>query len=86
MYAWLQFVRLAEEAEGFDNHVVLMSFLIFLLIFVAVLVAIILLVIIACRRRKTRYCLWSPYVIGQTIIFLPCDFYLLSSFFFSFLA
>ena len=24
--------------------------------------------------------LWSPYVIGQTIIFLPCDFYL-SSFF-----
>jgi len=25
--------------------------------------------------------LWSPYVIGQTIIFLPCDFYL-SSFFF----
>ena len=29
--------------------------------------------------------LWSPYVIGQTIIFLPCDFYL-SFFFFSFLA
>jgi len=28
------------------------------------------------------YFLWSPYVIGQTIIFLPCDFYL-SSFFFS---
>ena len=29
--------------------------------------------------------LWSPYVIGQTIIFLPCDFYpsfFLSSFFF----
>jgi len=26
-------------------------------------------------------CLWSPYVIGQTIIFLPSDFYL--SFFFS---
>ena len=23
--------------------------------------------------------LWSPYVIGQTIIFLPCDFYLLFS-------
>jgi len=23
--------------------------------------------------------LWSPYVIGQTIIFLPCDFYLSSS-------
>jgi len=30
--------------------------------------------------------LWSPYLIGQTIIFLPCDFYLsffLSSFFLS---
>ena len=26
--------------------------------------------------------LWSPYVIGQTIIFLPRDFYLLSSSFF----
>jgi len=26
--------------------------------------------------------LWSPYVIGQTIIFLPCDFYLLSFFLF----
>jgi len=26
--------------------------------------------------------LWSPYVIGQTIIFLPCDFYLSSSSFF----
>jgi len=25
----------------------------------------------------------SPYVIGQTIIFLPCDFYLSSIFFFS---
>jgi len=25
--------------------------------------------------------LWSPYVIGQTIIFLPCDFYLSSIFF-----
>ena len=24
--------------------------------------------------------LWSPCVIGQTIIFLPCDFYLLFSF------
>jgi len=29
-----------------------------------------------------KYCLWSPYVIGQTIIFLPSDFYLLLSFFF----
>ena len=28
------------------------------------------------------YFLWSPYVIGQTIIFLPCSFYLLLSFFF----
>jgi len=29
------------------------------------------------------YCsfLWSPYVIGQAIIFLPCGFYLLLSFF-----
>jgi len=27
--------------------------------------------------------LWSPYVIGQTVIFLPCDFYLLSFFFLS---
>ena len=26
--------------------------------------------------------LWSPYVIGQTIIFLPCSFFLLSFFFF----
>ena len=30
--------------------------------------------------------LWSPYIIGQTIIFLPCDFYFLSSFFLFFLA
>jgi len=29
------------------------------------------------------YLLWSPYVIGQTIIFLPCAFYL-SFFFLSF--
>ena len=29
------------------------------------------------------FCLWSPYVIGQTIIFLPCDLYLLSIFFYS---
>jgi len=38
---------------------------------------------IANLRRTQKillpaYCsLWSPYVIGQTIIFLPCDFYLL---------
>ena len=30
-----------------------------------------------------RIFLWPPYVIGADIIFLPCDFYLLSSFFFS---
>ena len=35
-------------------------------------------------RYLVRY-LWSPYVIGQTIIFLPCSFYLLSIFFFLFL-
>jgi len=29
-----------------------------------------------------QFFLWSPYVIGQAIIFLPCDFYLLLSFFF----
>ena len=27
-------------------------------------------------RPVTLPSLWSPYVIGQTIIFLPCDFYL----------
>ena len=31
------------------------------------------------------YSLWSPYVLGQTIIFLPCDFFL-SIFFLFFLA
>jgi len=30
--------------------------------------------------------LWPPYVVGQAIIFLPYGFYLLSSFFFFFLA
>jgi len=30
------------------------------------------------------FLLWSPYVIGHTIIFLPCDFYLLSFFLFFF--
>ena len=29
-------------------------------------------------------CLWSPYVVGQTIIFLPCGFHLSSSFLFFF--
>jgi len=45
---------------------------------------------VSCKRELNfpriinRCCwLWSPYVIGQTIIFLPCDFYL-SFFFFSF--
>ena len=28
--------------------------------------------------------LWLPYVIGQAIIFLPCDFFLLSFFVFFF--
>ena len=39
----------------------------------------------AATRPSVNYfehLLWSPYVIGQTIIFLPCDFYLLLSFFF----
>jgi len=27
-------------------------------------------------NNENRILLWSPYVIGQTIIFLPCDFYL----------
>jgi len=51
--------------------------------------------VIACRNCSALYAiiahettaqadfLWSPYVIGQTIIFLPCDFFLLSSSFFS---
>jgi len=30
--------------------------------------------------------LWPPYVIGADIIFLPCDFYLVLSSFFFFLA
>jgi len=37
---------------------------------------------VACLRfmfGKTS--LWSPYGIGQTIIFLPCGFFFLSSFF-----
>ena len=33
---------------------------------------------------QTWHFLWSLYIIGQTIIFLPCDFYLLSFFFLSF--
>ena len=31
--------------------------------------------------RSVSLYLWSPYVIGQTIIFLPCYFYLLSFFY-----
>jgi len=34
---------------------------------------------------KVEY-LWSPYVIGQTIIFLPCSFFLSFSIFFFFFA
>ena len=30
-----------------------------------------------CAEREFQL-LWSPYGIGQAIIFLPCDFYLLS--------
>jgi len=30
---------------------------------------------------RSPHLLWSPFVIGQTIIFLPCNFYLLSFFF-----
>ena len=39
----------------------------------------------ASTRSMAGLLLWSPYVIGQTIIFLHCDFYLLllSSFFYS---
>jgi len=29
------------------------------------------------RYVRETCSLWSPYVIGQTIIFLPCDFFLL---------
>ena len=36
--------------------------------------------VVSRKRLKTHF-LWSPYVIGQTIIFLPCDFYLLLFFF-----
>jgi len=31
---------------------------------------------------RTQHLLWPPYGIGQTIIFLPCDFYFSSFFFF----
>jgi len=34
------------------------------------------------QRRYTNALLWPPYGIGQAIIFLPCDFYLSSVFFF----
>jgi len=36
----------------------------------------------SCAMVLRWWFLWSPYVIGQTIIFLPCYFYLLSIFFF----
>jgi len=35
-------------------------------------------------RTQLRTFLWPPYEIGQAIIFLPCGFFLLSSFFLSF--
>jgi len=38
------------------------------------------------KRKLKTHLLWSPYVIGQTIIFLPCSFFLPSIFFFLFLA
>jgi len=34
----------------------------------------------SCAMMPRWRFLWSPYVIGKTIIFLPCDFYLLSFF------
>jgi len=40
----------------------------------------------ATEGIETQWLLWSPYVIGQTIIFLPCDFYLISFFLLFFLA
>jgi len=50
-------------------------------------------ILVASRRTAQKFTLaisspddflllWSPYVIGQTIIFLPCGFCLLSSFLF----
>jgi len=34
-----------------------------------------------CMFLLFYFLLWSPYVTGQTIMFLPCDFYLLPFFF-----
>jgi len=39
--------------------------------------------LVSCEILPPIELLWSPYVIGQTIIFLPCDFYLSFFFFFS---
>jgi len=36
---------------------------------------------IALVDMVATYLLWPPYGIGQAIIFLPCDFYVSSSFF-----
>ena len=36
---------------------------------------------ILCLSCSQPLLLWLPYGIGQAILFLPCDFYLLSSFF-----
>jgi len=38
------------------------------------------------HARVISVLLWPPYVIGQAIVFLPCGFYLSSSFFVFFLA
>ena len=39
-----------------------------------------------CPNNMAVLLLWSPYVIGQAIIFLPCGFFLSSIFLFLFLA
>jgi len=41
---------------------------------------------VSCGALDGDVLSWSPYGIGQTIIFLPFGFFLLSSIFFSFLA
>jgi len=45
-----------------------------------------LVLLMLSNDQRVLLSLWSPYVIGQAIIFLPCDFYLLSSFFLFFLS
>ena len=50
--------------------------------------AYVLVTMLTVLAQCVQFCLRSPYwyVIGQTIIFLPCDFYLFSFFFLFFLA